>query len=686
MKALLGFLFLLAAAGLPAANLPVKRVALFVGANQGGPTQQNLLYAQKDALKVQQVMQEVGGVTAADRILLLDPTPEEVKDALTALAGRLGSVSGVENRRTEFLFYYSGHSDEEGLILGDRSLSYKALRDGLQIVPADVRIAILDSCSSGAFARVKGGVQRAPFLDQDSSQMKGHAFLTSSSENEASQESDTLQGSFFTHYLVSGLRGGADRIGDGLITLNEAYEYAFQNTLSRTESTRAGPQHPSYEIQLSGTGNLVLSDIKASNARLEIASDVGGKLYVRNLQGQLFAEVAKEPGAPLSLAFPAGTYTVTAVTPQKSLSSRVSLTTQGPAALSSRDFQEQELARFAVRGPAPAEPADEDESLDIDLTPFTLGLVPGLPGSGWGGADKTLALAALVDFATAVRGVQASGLISLNGTTLGGFQTSGVGSISQGAVKGIQSGGVFNIAADGLLGAQMSGVFNIAGGETNGYWQGAGVLNVARGTFEGVQTAGVVNVAGGFSGLQAAGVVNIAQDLQGGQFGVVNIAGEVKGVQVGVVNINSHIDGAGLGLIFISPDAYYHPTLLFDDQGATHSLFQWGMGWLYWATGVLGSPVWSGISTNWQTLAGAGLKLENRRMFWDTDAGWLNTFQLDSWAGGTPYLRSTIGVEAGLVGIEAGVLLTPGAGGREVVLGPFSVQVKPRWYAGFRFF
>lgn len=686
MKRVLGFLLgLVLATGLFAANLPVKRLALFVGANQGGTAQQPLLYAQKDAIKMQQVMQEVGGVTAADRILLLDPTPEEVVDALTALAGRIGG-SGAGTRRTEFLFYYSGHSDEEGLLLGDRSLTYKSLRDGLQVVPADVRIAILDSCSSGAFARIKGGVQRAPFLNQDSSQMKGHAFLTSSSENEASQESDTLQGSFFTHYLVSGLRGGADRIGDGLITLNEAYEYAFQNTLARTESTRAGPQHPSYEIQLSGTGNLILSDVKASSARLEVGSDVVGKLYVRNLQGQLFAEVTKESGAPLILAFPTGTYTVTAVTPQKSLSSRVSLNSQGPASLSSRDFQEQELARFAVRGPSPDEEVVVDEDLQIDITPFSLGLIPGLPGSGWGGINKTVALAALVDFSNTIRGFQASGLISINGETLDGLQASGVGSISQGPVIGVQSGGVFNIAGDGLAGLQLGGVFNISGGEKNGFWQGAGVLNVSRGDFSGFQTAGVVNVAGGMRGFQLSGVVNVADALVGGQFGVVNIAGEVKGLQVGVVNINTHIDGAGFGLLFISPDAYYHPTLLFDDQGTTLNLFQWGMGSLYWVTGFIGAPVWQGPSTNWKALAGAGVKLENNRSFWDTDAGWSTSIQSEDYFGGTPYLRTTVGVEAGLVGLEAGVMLVPDAGGKEWSVGPFSMRIAPRWFAGFRFF
>jgi len=79
--------------------------------------------------------------------------------------------------------------------------------------------------------------------------MKGDAFMTSSSANEASQESDAIRGSFFTYYLVSGLRGAADMIHDGRITLNEAYQYAYNETLSRTEKTMGGTQHPNYDIR-----------------------------------------------------------------------------------------------------------------------------------------------------------------------------------------------------------------------------------------------------------------------------------------------------------------------------------------------------------------------------------------------------------------------------------------------------
>jgi hypothetical protein len=60
------------------------------------------------------------------------------------------------DRRVEVLVYYSGHSDEEGLLLKGDKVGYRELRQRLEQLPADVRIVVLDSCSSGSLTRAKG--------------------------------------------------------------------------------------------------------------------------------------------------------------------------------------------------------------------------------------------------------------------------------------------------------------------------------------------------------------------------------------------------------------------------------------------------------------------------------------------------------------------------------------------------
>ena len=214
---------------LSAESMEVRRFGLFIGANEGGDERQTLRYADDDARSMMMTMEQIGGIDPSDSLLLLDPTASKIREALKIFSLQIEDVNPLV-RRTEIMFYYSGHSDEQGLLLADEKLAYKDVRESLDSSGADVVIAVLDSCSSGAFTRAKGGQRRSPFLIDESSSMEGHAFLTSSSESELSQESDRIEGSFFTHYLITGLRGAADNTGDSRVSLNEVYEHTFRET------------------------------------------------------------------------------------------------------------------------------------------------------------------------------------------------------------------------------------------------------------------------------------------------------------------------------------------------------------------------------------------------------------------------------------------------------------------------
>jgi hypothetical protein len=139
---------------------------------------------------------------------------------------------------------------------------------------------------------------------------RGHAFLTASSADEAAQESDRIQGGFFTHYLLSGLRGAADISRDGRVTLAEAYQFSYGETLRRTELISGRAQHPAYDIQLAGTGDLVLTDLRSTAARLVLEEKVTGRVFVRDAAGRLMVELHKEPLYPVQLGFDPGGYEV----------------------------------------------------------------------------------------------------------------------------------------------------------------------------------------------------------------------------------------------------------------------------------------------------------------------------------------------------------------------------------------
>ncbi len=293
----------------PAEAKNIRRFAIIVGANNGGPERVQLRYAVSDADTMMHVLKSIGGVSDNDGLLLIDPDRRNFISAMSKIKNEINS-SKQKNERIEFIFYYSGHSDDEAILIGREKIYYKELKDGIRAIPADVRIAILDSCSSGAFTRIKGGKFRPPFILDSSFNMKGDAFMTSSSSNEASQESDAIKGSFFTYYLVSGLRGAADMIQDGRITLNEAYQYAYNETLARTEKTLGGTQHPNYDIQMTGTGDVVITDIKLKTSGLLLEKKIAGKVYIRNSDNILIAELQKPYGREMEVAIPEGKYSL----------------------------------------------------------------------------------------------------------------------------------------------------------------------------------------------------------------------------------------------------------------------------------------------------------------------------------------------------------------------------------------
>lgn len=286
-----------------------RRFAVVVASNHGGEDRPVLRHAHSDARAFTDVLVELGGVAAGDVKTLLEPGPDEVLAALADAAALVREATAT-GARADLVAYYSGHSDEDALLLGGRRLSYDALRAAVDAVPARVRVVVLDSCSSGGMVRTKGGVRVAPFLLDEATDVRGTAFLLSSSADEASQESDRVGGSFFTHALLTGLRGAADVERDGTVTLTEAYRFAFEETLARTERASGGIQHPTWDMKLSGAGDFVLTDLRDTSARLVLGDDVAGRVFVRNQRGELLFELQKRAPQVLALALPAGSYQV----------------------------------------------------------------------------------------------------------------------------------------------------------------------------------------------------------------------------------------------------------------------------------------------------------------------------------------------------------------------------------------
>lgn len=292
----------------------VERFALIVGNNRGLPSEPELRYAQSDARKVQETLRDIGGFAPFNSVLLEGNDPATFRQALIDINDRVRSLRSEPDTQVVLFVYYSGHADNRDLHMGPDRLSIAEVSKLVRGSAADFRLLVLDACRSGTLTRSKGGQMIQPFEIPAPIELKGEglAFLTASASDEVAQESDELRGSFFTHAFVSGLLGAADRDRDGNVVLDEAYQYAYDNTLRASSRSASGLQHPTFFYDLRGQGQLVLTQPFAAwqgRGLLELPAAATYLVFRGGADGQVAAEVAaQDPVRTLSL--PPGTYFV----------------------------------------------------------------------------------------------------------------------------------------------------------------------------------------------------------------------------------------------------------------------------------------------------------------------------------------------------------------------------------------
>jgi len=300
------------APGQPTSGQRVTRAyALVVGDNIGAKGQQTLQYAEQDARQMTALLKSIGDYAAVR--MLIRPKATDVLSALEHVKQQL-YLHQKAGEQTTFLFYYSGHAQAHDLNIGSEKLSLEALRARLLALPTKLRVAIFDACQSGSFSRIKGVTPAQDFSYNSVSQLhiEGTAVMASSTGSELSQESDQLQGGYFTHYLMVALRGAGDKNKDGLVSLDEAYRYAYVHTLSATSKTVVGGQHATLETDLRGHGQVPLTYPAQAKAQLEIPQHVQGKILIQQAASDVItAELTKSSNVPIHLALVRGVYRLT---------------------------------------------------------------------------------------------------------------------------------------------------------------------------------------------------------------------------------------------------------------------------------------------------------------------------------------------------------------------------------------
>lgn len=206
-----------------------------------------LQYTDDDAYKMYAFLKSPeGGAIPDERMNLMideNATKENIINAMRDLAAKVGHEDVL-------IFYFSGHGEENSLLPYDydglyNRLTYQEINVLLKMSNAKHKICLTDACYSGSMIAMKGidengndnsNAKSKNNFDVFSQENNEIAVLVSSQADEKSVESNRLRQGTFSHFLIKGLKGDADRDRNNIITISELYKYVHRQVKSYTEN------------------------------------------------------------------------------------------------------------------------------------------------------------------------------------------------------------------------------------------------------------------------------------------------------------------------------------------------------------------------------------------------------------------------------------------------------------------
>ena len=232
----------------------MEKLALLIGVSEYESDLTPLPTAIKDTEALREVLlhPEIGGFASANVEILHNPSSLDMGVAIHTL---------FSNRRKDdlVLLFFSGHGitdakgkfylatretrrTQAGELITPTSIAASFINEQMSNSRSKRQIVILDSCFSAAFSRGMGVKDDRKVDIQAQLGGKGRAVLTSSDFTEYSLYLSGEELSFYTRYLVEGIRSGAaDANNDVYLSIAELHEYA-KNKVIEVTSNKMNPK------------------------------------------------------------------------------------------------------------------------------------------------------------------------------------------------------------------------------------------------------------------------------------------------------------------------------------------------------------------------------------------------------------------------------------------------------------
>ncbi|HQW54500.1 MAG TPA: caspase family protein [Saprospiraceae bacterium] len=222
-------------------NKQVKIWAVIIGTSryENLPT---LKYTDDDAYQIYAFLKSPEGGAVPD---------EQLKILIDESATRDNIMKTIKNTfyqadKNDVVFlYFAGHgingyylpTDSDGY---KNKISYDEIKRVLETTEAKHKICIADACYSGSLLAQRSayGESLDLFYSTFEKTKGGTAFLLSSKHEEVSLESSGVRHGIFSHFLLEGLKGGADINSDKIITIKELYDFVYKNVRQYSGETQ----------------------------------------------------------------------------------------------------------------------------------------------------------------------------------------------------------------------------------------------------------------------------------------------------------------------------------------------------------------------------------------------------------------------------------------------------------------
>lgn len=215
-----------------------------------------LRYTDDDAYRFYAFLKSVeGGALPDEQVRVLideEATREQILTSLEEVFQQAGPNDLA-------MLYFSGHGLKGSFLPIDfdgynNKVSHEEITEIFNKSRAKYKLCIADACHSGSIFAMRGVDENDETINSYyqtlARSVSGTALIMSSKGDETSLESSGLRQGVFSHFLIRGLKGEADKNTDKIISIQELYDYIYMNVRAYTGNRQSPVIKGTYDPEM----------------------------------------------------------------------------------------------------------------------------------------------------------------------------------------------------------------------------------------------------------------------------------------------------------------------------------------------------------------------------------------------------------------------------------------------------